>query len=123
MTNKPAKGLEGARGANEDDAWEINVMERRGEPGEWIVERIDISNKGDGDIEFTLFSGPRAEERANVYASALSPPPPARLAREAVAKIIRQHQFPLDAADAILALTAGQADTQPPPASAVEGGG
>ncbi|WP_316219373.1 hypothetical protein [Bradyrhizobium sp. SZCCHNR2026] len=45
---------------------QVAVEERRGEPGAWTVEAIDIS--GDGDIYQALFYGPDAEKRAHEYA-------------------------------------------------------
>jgi hypothetical protein len=45
---------------------QVAVEERRGEPGVWTVEAIDID--GDGEIYQVLFVGPDAKQRAYEYA-------------------------------------------------------
>jgi hypothetical protein len=45
---------------------QIAVEQRRGEPGGWTVEAIDIG--GDGNIYQAVFYGPGAEKRAHEYA-------------------------------------------------------
>ena len=45
---------------------EVSVIERKGEPGVWTVEAIDVI--GDGSIYQAIFAGPQAQERATEYA-------------------------------------------------------
>jgi hypothetical protein len=45
---------------------QVAVEERRGQPGVWTVEAIDID--GDGEIYQAFFAGPQAEQRAHEYA-------------------------------------------------------
>ena len=46
---------------------QYEVVESKHLLGEWRVEAINY--KGDGECYVTLFSGPRAEERAREYAA------------------------------------------------------
>lgn len=48
-------------------AMKYTVEESQHTPGEWRVEFID--DKGEGEIEVTLFSGRTAELRAKEYAA------------------------------------------------------
>ena len=46
------------------EAYSVEVAERKDAPGAWTVEAID----GDGGIEQAIFAGPRARDRAEMYA-------------------------------------------------------
>lgn len=48
-------------------AKQIEVFERRGEPGVWSVEAIDYDS--DGRIDQAIFVGPEAELQARQYAA------------------------------------------------------
>lgn len=45
---------------------DIDVVEARAVPGEWVVEAIDYG--AEGEIYRAVFSGPMAEQRARDYA-------------------------------------------------------
>jgi hypothetical protein len=45
---------------------EVSVFERKGQPGVWTVEAIDVV--GDGSIYQAIFIGPQAKDRATEYA-------------------------------------------------------
>ena len=45
---------------------QYEAVESAGHPGEWRVEAID--QESDGEVYVTIFSGPKARERAQEYA-------------------------------------------------------
>jgi hypothetical protein len=69
-------GSEEPSASNTDDEWEVNVVESQFDPGIWIVEQINVSRKGDGDVYQTTFNGSGAETRAREYQAFLVRPTP-----------------------------------------------
>lgn len=53
---------------NEPRGLEVEIAERHEEPGVWTVEAIDTGSEG--EVYQTLFTGPKAKERAYDYALA-----------------------------------------------------
>ena len=51
---------------------EYEVVQSVGTVDEWRVEAID--HEGDGEVYVALFSGPRAQERAEEYANMMRHP-------------------------------------------------
>jgi hypothetical protein len=45
---------------------QYEAVESKGHPGEWRVEAIN--QESDGEVYVTIFSGPKARERAREYA-------------------------------------------------------
>lgn len=52
--------------ALEEGSMQFEVVQSKDQPGEWRVEATNET--GDGEVFVTIFSGPKAEERAREYA-------------------------------------------------------
>ena len=116
MTNELAKGLEGALALAA--CWTIRNVDTGDIMVSYTVKREDVARLK----AMKLTNNYAAYEAVPLFCS---PPPPSRLDREAIGRVIRDHVHfnrasgsrEVDyegAADAILALTEGQADIQLP---------